>query len=69
MTRNLFIGFNFKKVAVLSDIRPRLLAAYNPSARTTHRKHFDRIVAWRVCWNVSTEPLPINAFSKSITVS
>jgi hypothetical protein len=34
----------------------------------TQRKHFNRIIAGRVCWNVYTEPPPSNAFSKSVTI-
>jgi hypothetical protein len=34
----------------------------------TKRKHFHRIVARRVCWNMLTEPLPSNALRKSVTI-
>jgi hypothetical protein len=34
----------------------------------TQRKHFHRIVAWRVCWNAPTGPLPSSGLSKSIAV-
>jgi hypothetical protein len=35
----------------------------------TQRKHFHLIVAWRMYWNIFTEPLPSSALSKSVTVS
>jgi hypothetical protein len=46
-------------------LRARCIATVH--ART-QRKHFHRIVAWCMCWNVFIGPLPNNAFSKSITL-
>jgi hypothetical protein len=36
--------------------------------RGPHAKRFHGIVAWRVCWNIFTKPLPSNVLIKSGTV-
>jgi hypothetical protein len=45
------------------------VVSYILLARATHKKDRPRIVAWRVCWNVFTKPLPNNALSKPFTIN
>jgi hypothetical protein len=65
LLRAYLLGFSRDRFPLLSDVITRVA---QQRSRGGQRKHFHRTVAWRVCWNVFTEPPPSNVLSKPVTI-